>query len=565
MIEAATEPRRGVARLLPKQMELVADTKSKILIYRGGYRSGKTTGLCAKAIDLGARHWPHPVLAIEPSFPMIRSVFVATMQRLCSTWGLPTRWQEWRKTLTIGKRKPITILCRSADAPRSLEGLTVGSLIGDEWELWDTEALKVAMARVSIGPLQQIVLGGTPEGFGPGWELLEKHPKPTTRVIVSKTTENTFVRTDYSEDMRSRLSEEEAKEKLDGERSAPGGRVLSRFDPAIHLAAPCVPESVGRLEVWAGFSFLMHWLFVLVDDRTRAFHVVGEMTSKATDSELLAQQAQAWIAAWEQRRGRHVTVADVKLRGVPAICDAMGIQRSASTPLSHIAILLAQGFKPKYPKINPSEEDRIASLQKVLADVRLTVDAAKAPQLVQALQQARRGKSGHVQKEGGLEIGLSVVGNGVMWHSPAYRPANAYMEMRSAEQWEAHKSQPLALDPANADPLPTPERMRALPDALRQRFLLTTRRTGITLAGSPVTELGCTIEQFCRYIASKWQAGMSWENYGRLGWHLDHIRPLASFDLSKAEEFKAAAHYSNYQPLWARDNQRKHSSWKPGA
>lgn len=76
--------------------------------------------------------------------------------------------------------------------------------------------------------------------------------------------------------------------------------------------------------------------------------------------------------------------------------------------------------------------------------------------------------------------------------------------------------------------------------------------------GSAVADLGCTILQFKQYIESKFQEGMSLANYGK--WHLDHIRPLASFNLTNRDEFLKAAHYSNYQPLWAYDNLKKGAS-----
>ena len=50
---------------------------------------------------------------------------------------------------------------------------------------------------------------------------------------------------------------------------------------------------------------------------------------------------------------------------------------------------------------------------------------------------------------------------------------------------------------------------------------------------------------------------MSWENYGMHGWHLDHIIPCCSFNLQNEEELKKCFHYSNYQPLWAKDNLSK--------
>jgi hypothetical protein len=52
---------------------------------------------------------------------------------------------------------------------------------------------------------------------------------------------------------------------------------------------------------------------------------------------------------------------------------------------------------------------------------------------------------------------------------------------------------------------------------------------------------------------------MTWENWAHRGWHLDHIRPLASFDLTDESQLKEAIHYTNLQPLWAEDNIRKHA------
>lgn len=58
-------------------------------------------------------------------------------------------------------------------------------------------------------------------------------------------------------------------------------------------------------------------------------------------------------------------------------------------------------------------------------------------------------------------------------------------------------------------------------------------------------------------MESKFQPGMSWENWRKTGWHLDHIIPLAKFDLTKRSEFLKACHYTNLQPLWAKDNLKK--------
>ena len=68
------------------------------------------------------------------------------------------------------------------------------------------------------------------------------------------------------------------------------------------------------------------------------------------------------------------------------------------------------------------------------------------------------------------------------------------------------------------------------------------------------TLIGCTAEEFKGHIESLWAEGMSWENYGIEGWHIDHIIPCYKFDLSKPEEQRKCFHYTNQRPLWAKDN-----------
>lgn len=68
--------------------------------------------------------------------------------------------------------------------------------------------------------------------------------------------------------------------------------------------------------------------------------------------------------------------------------------------------------------------------------------------------------------------------------------------------------------------------------------------------------LGCSISEFKNYIESQFTIGMTWENWG-LGmdkWNLDHVIPTSSFDMTIEEDQKKCWHYSNFQPLWQRDN-----------
>ena len=70
-------------------------------------------------------------------------------------------------------------------------------------------------------------------------------------------------------------------------------------------------------------------------------------------------------------------------------------------------------------------------------------------------------------------------------------------------------------------------------------------------AGSAVSDLGCSIPELKKYLESKFQPNMTWSNHSKIGWHIDHIKPLSKFNLSNREELLKAVHYSNLQPLWA--------------
>jgi len=88
---------------------------------------------------------------------------------------------------------------------------------------------------------------------------------------------------------------------------------------------------------------------------------------------------------------------------------------------------------------------------------------------------------------------------------------------------------------------------------LRHRIYMVLKNNTKSL--STMKLVGCSIEFLKNYIESQFTKGMNWSNYGK--WHVDHIKPCASFDLSIASEQRRCFHYTNLQPLWATDNESK--------
>lgn len=72
--------------------------------------------------------------------------------------------------------------------------------------------------------------------------------------------------------------------------------------------------------------------------------------------------------------------------------------------------------------------------------------------------------------------------------------------------------------------------------------------------------VGCSWATYVSHIESQFSPGMDWKDNGKI-WQVDHIKPCASFDLTKIEQQKQCFHYTNLQPLWAVDNLKKGSKF----
>ncbi len=106
------------------------------------------------------------------------------------------------------------------------------------------------------------------------------------------------------------------------------------------------------------------------------------------------------------------------------------------------------------------------------------------------------------------------------------------------------------------------EKNRKLTDAefklvktLRSRLNNVLKRQNCKKNNTTIELLGCSVSFLKGYLASKFKEGMTWENHGE--WHIDHIKPCASFNLIDEEEQKKCFHYTNLQPLWAFENLSK--------
>ena len=101
--------------------------------------------------------------------------------------------------------------------------------------------------------------------------------------------------------------------------------------------------------------------------------------------------------------------------------------------------------------------------------------------------------------------------------------------------------------------------------ALRTRFSnllnIHLKEAKVTKSDTCFNLMGYTIDELKKHLESQFTDGMSWEN--RSEWHIDHIRPVSSFNFTTTdcEDFKKCWALNNLQPLWAKDNMSKGDKW----
>lgn len=96
---------------------------------------------------------------------------------------------------------------------------------------------------------------------------------------------------------------------------------------------------------------------------------------------------------------------------------------------------------------------------------------------------------------------------------------------------------------------------------LRSRVLIAVKNQGTLKSKKTMELIGCSVAELRKHLESKFLKGMSWSNYGKNGWEIDHIVPCGCFDLTKEEEQRKCFNWSNLQPLWQKDNSAKNHTY----
>jgi hypothetical protein len=220
-------------------------------------------------------------------------------------------------------------------------------------------------------------------------------------------------------------------------------------------------------------------------------------------------------------------------------CKACCYKRNRKNLKKEKAILYSKAFNERNPEYRAirSKKWRLENTEKARAAVRASV--AKNPEKKKLREKDRRDKNADQVRASG--------------RASYHRRKEARREKVNAANRERSRS------PEHKERM----RIKRKEDIThRLRCLLRKRVTAFLTvktgrAGSAVRDLGCSVAALKAHLESQFKDGMTWSNQGIDGWHIDHIVPLAYFDLTDRREFLIACHYTNLQPMWAKDNMLK--------
>lgn len=94
-----------------------------------------------------------------------------------------------------------------------------------------------------------------------------------------------------------------------------------------------------------------------------------------------------------------------------------------------------------------------------------------------------------------------------------------------------------------------------LKHSMNSRIRVFMKTKNITKKNKTFDIVGCSPEELKEHLENQFTEGMTWENHGRYGWHIDHIIPLSS--ATTEDDIIKLCNYKNLQPLWAIDNIKK--------
>ena len=357
--------KRIYADLLPAQREFIDDTEHRIVGYIGGFGSGKSFALAAKAIVLGLDNPGTTAMVAEPSFPMIRTVFIPAMDAALEQWEIDYDFRvspqpEYTLKLPTGN---VRILCQSAENWQRVRGQNISFVLWDEADTSPVETAQKAgemfLARMRVGKVNQLALASTPEGFRYCYRTFVEQDGPDKRLIRVKTRDNPYLPEDFIESLQRNYPAQLINAYLEGH--------------FVNMAScSCYPEFDRSLNYTDAVASELDTIYVGIDINVGncvTQHLIRRKDEFHFFAEKVYRDTQQIAAGLKELYPHHFQTGQLVL-----IPDAASKQRStAAAQESDLGILKKAGHTVSPQQSNPLIQDRINAINVLIEQRKIKV------------------------------------------------------------------------------------------------------------------------------------------------------------------------------------------------
>ena len=406
-----------VEGLLPAQKEFCIDREHRILGFIGGFGSGKTRALCARAVLLCMDN-PKTVGAVfEPTFQLLKDVWMRSFDDYLEEYGIEHdfRISPQPEYIIHTEHGSTTLLCRATETWNRIRGQNLSFCLADEIDTSPPDVAQKAsemfLARLRGGKNPSLSVGSTPEGYK--WcyrTFVENGDREDRRMIKAKTTDNPHLPDGFVESLYENFPPNLIASYIQGNfTNLENTTVYHPFDRDKHWT----DTEIGEDErIFCGVDFNVGACFVIVIVRRGdEFHVVDELHPKDTP------------AVVEKLRETYSKQLDRE--NLVVIPDAASRQRTTTNAAESDLSLLKRGkLIVKAQPSNPLVADRVNCINVLLLANRLKVHN-RCKYLIKSLEQQTYDKTGKPDKGiGGIDDisgPVDALGYGIHYLSPLRR------------------------------------------------------------------------------------------------------------------------------------------------
>lgn len=435
-------PRIFKPDLLPHQVELLRDISTKILGLCSGFGGGKSWSAARKVVQLLLLNPGYDGIVTEPTLPLLVKIMYPELEAAFDSAGLKWKFNKQDKIYYVWVKGVKTrVLCDSMENYTRLIGVNAAWIVCDEF---DTTKMDIALAayekllgRLRVGKVRQFVIVSTPEGFRAMYHIFVKKADDEKRLIKAKSTDNTWLASDYIETMRKNYPPALVDAYINGEFvNLNSGAVYKSFSRTENACNTVIADDEPELIVGMDFNVTKMAAVVYV---RRQRHIQVEIVDEDTGQ---VQQSTEYVEEI------HAVGEFYDLYDTPAMIDAIferypeyaetgrvnvypdssgKSRKTVNASKSDIALLEEAGFTVTYESTNPPVKDRIMAMNAMMCNAnglrRYFINVDACPRTTECLeQQVYDPKTGEPDKKAGVDHTNDAAGYPVVHIFPVLRP-----------------------------------------------------------------------------------------------------------------------------------------------